>query len=149
MAHSDLPLKIARHMLENDLFSLWLGIEILEAAPGRSVLQMTVRKEMTNGFKVSHGGVAFSLADSALAFAAGSHGRIAMTIDSSISFFNAVKAGDCLTARAEEENLGSQTAVYNVNVSNQRDETVAVMRGTAYRTKKKFFEPYPGSEGSE
>ena len=130
--------RIARHMLENDAFSRWMGVEILEAAPGRSVLKAQVRDEMTNGFAVTHGGLIFSLADSTLAFAAGSRGRIAMTIDSSISYVKAVYSGDVLTAEAVEEHLGRQTGVYNITVKNQKEKVVALMRGTVYRTNREF-----------
>ncbi len=134
--------RIARHMLDNDAFSRWMGVEILETAPGRSVLRAQIRDEMTNGFAVTHGGLIYSLADSALAFAAGSRGRVAMTIESSISHIKAVYSGDVLTAEAEEVKLGRQTGVYNITVSNQNKKVVAVMRGTVYRTNREIeFDP--------
>lgn len=132
------PLQIARHILGNDPFSQWMGVEIIEAAPGRSVLTIDVRKEMANGFGVTHGGITFALADSALAFAAGSHGQIALALDNNITYIKPVRAGDTLTASAVEEHRGRQIGVYNITVKNQDKKIVAVMRGTVYRTGNSF-----------
>lgn len=126
-------------MLENDAFSKWMGVEIIEAEPGRSVLKIEVRKDMINGFSVTHGGITFALADSALAFAAGSHGRISLALDNKITYVKAVYEGDTITATAEEEHRGRQIGVYNITVKNQHEKTVAVMRGTVYRTSREFF----------
>ena len=131
--------KIARHMLEHDAFSKWLGVKIVEAEPGRSVLRIRIREEMVNGFGVTHGGVTFALADSALAFAAGSHGRISLALDNKVTFVKPVNTGDSLTAIAEEEHRGRQIAVYNITVKNQDDTIVALMRGTVYRTNREFI----------
>jgi len=125
-------------MLENDAFSRWMGIKIIEAAPGKSVLKVKIREEMINGFSVTHGGITFALADSALAFAAGSHGRISLALDNKITYVKAVYPGDTLIARAEEEHRGRQIGVYDVKVTNQDEKLVAVMRGTVYRTSREF-----------
>ncbi len=130
--------KITRHMLEQDSFSKWLGVNIVEAEPGRSVLRIRIRDEMVNGFGVTHGGVTFALADSALAFAAGSHGRVSLALDNKITFVKPVNTGDTITAIAEEEHRGRQIAVYNVTVKNQNNTVVALMRGTVYRTNREF-----------
>jgi len=138
MDKKELARKVAEHMLENDAFSKWLGIEIVDAAPGYSKLRMKVRDEMTNGFGITHGGVTFSLADSALAFAAGSHGTIAMALDNKITYVKAVNKGDVLTVESKEEHRGRQIGVYNITVTNQDGKTVAVKRGTVYRSGKEF-----------
>jgi acyl-CoA thioesterase len=138
MSDSNRALKIARHMLDHDAFSRLLGVEIVEAEPGRSVLRLQVRNEMVNGFGVLHGGVTFALADSALAFAAGSHGRVSLALDNKITFVKTANSGDTITATAEEEHLGRQIGVYNISVRNQEDQTVALMRGTVFRTNKNF-----------
>jgi acyl-CoA thioesterase len=127
---------IISKMYDNDLFSRWLGIERLEDAPGRSVLRMTVREEMTNGFKIAHGGISFSLADSALAFACNSRGKHAVSIDCSINHLKPVKAGDVLTASAEETSCGKTLATYDITVTNQEDVVVALFKGLVYRTKE-------------
>jgi acyl-CoA thioesterase len=121
-------------MYNHDAFSQWLGIERLEESPGRSVLRMTVRNEMTNGFGIAHGGITFSLADSAFAFASNSRGKKAVSIECSINHVKAVKAGDILTAIAQESSLSNKMAIYHVIITNQLTETVALFKGVVYRT---------------
>lgn len=126
-------------MMADDAFSQWLGIEVIDIKPGFAQLQMKVRPEMVNGFNVSHGGIAFSLADSALAFASNSYGRVALALENNISFTRKVMAGDLLTATTEELSIGNRIAVYNVTVHNQKNEKITFFRGTVYRTKEKHF----------
>jgi acyl-CoA thioesterase len=121
-------------MLERDAFSAWLGLKVVALEPGACTVRMTVRPEMVNGFGVCHGGVTFSLADSALAFASNTHGRVTVSVENSISYPAPVRLGDTLTAAATEETAGKRLAFYRVTVVNQRDETVALFRGTVYRT---------------
>lgn len=126
-------------MMTDDAFSQWLGIKILDIKPGYVRLSMEVRPEMTNGFKVSHGGIAFSLADSALAFASNSHGRVALALENNISFIRKVSEGDKLLATAEELSLGNRIGVYNITIINQDEIQVAAFRGTVFRTKELHF----------
>lgn len=126
-------------MLADDAFSQGLGIEVEDIKPGYAKLQMRVREEMVNGFEVSHGGVAFSLADSALAFASNSYGRVALAVENNISFVKKIKAGDILTAETDELSLGNRIAVYNVTVINQDNKQVALFRGTVFRTQENHF----------
>jgi acyl-CoA thioesterase len=128
--------RVVHDMLERDAFSEWLGIEVLEIAPGRSTAQMQVRSEMVNGFGVSHGGIAYSLADSALAFAANTSGKVTVAIENSISYPRSVGVGDVLTAVAEEESASNKLGFYRVVVRNQKDEIVSTFRGTVYKTPK-------------
>jgi len=128
-------------MLQRDAFSRWLALEVVALAPGACTVRMTVRDEMLNGFGVCHGGVTFSLADSALAFASNTHGRVTMSVENSISYPASVRGGDVLTAVATEETAGRRLAFYRVNVTNQRDETVALFRGTVYRTDQESGPP--------
>jgi acyl-CoA thioesterase len=123
-------------MYNGDAFSQWLGIERLEEGPGYSKVQMTVRPEMTNGFKIAHGGISYSLADSALAFASNGHGTQAVSLETSISHTKPVQAGDTLLAVAEEKNLSRKTGLYEVRITNQLEELVALFKGTVYRTGK-------------
>lgn len=125
---------IVDKMLENDPFSEWLGIEPLEIRPGRVTLQMTVRKEMLNGFGVCHGGISFSLADSAMAFASNTRGRVALALENNISYPARIVEGDILIASAEELSLGNRIGVYQVTISNGDGKKVALFRGTVYRT---------------
>ncbi len=129
---------IVDKMYNGDAFSQWLGIERIEERAGYSKLKMTVREEMTNGFKIAHGGITYSLADSALAFASNSHGRQAVSIETSISHTKAVHIGDILIAEAIELNLTNATGIYDIKVTNQNDEVVALFKGTVYRTKKEW-----------
>ena len=130
--------RIVDKMYNNDPFSLWLGIKRLEDNTGKSILQMTVRKEMLNGFSIAHGGITYSLADSALAFASNGHGKMAVSIETSISHTESVKEGDVLTAIAEEQSLSDKIGIYQVIVKNQNDKIVALFKGTVYRTKKEW-----------
>lgn len=126
--------EIVDKMYQNDDFSQWLGIEFLEVSEGECTIRMQVREEMTNGFDVAHGGISFSLADSAFAFASNSRGKKAVSIETSISHTRPVKSGDILTAHAFEKNLGQTLGIYEVRVSNQNEKTVALFKGTVYRS---------------
>jgi acyl-CoA thioesterase len=128
--------RVVRSMMAADRFSQSLGMEIVEIAPDRSVVTLTVRDDMVNGFGVSHGGVVFSLADSALAFASNTNGDVTMSIENGISYPAAVHVGDRLTATAELERATRRLAFYRVTVRNQHSESVALFRGTVYRTSK-------------
>lgn len=130
--------KIIDAMFAKDDFSKWLGIERLEEGPGYSKLKMTIRKEMTNGFDIAHGGITFSFADSAFAFASNSRGIHAVSIETSISHTKSLKTGDIITAEAFEKNLTRKTGIYNVEVKNQQNEIVALFKGTVYRTGKEW-----------
>ena len=138
MENKDLATKIVDKMYDNDWFSRWLGIERIIVAQGHCVLRMTIRKEMLNGFGSAHGGIAFSFADSALAFASNSHGRLSVALECSISFPIAVKEGDVLTCEAQELSLTHKTGTYLITIKNQKSENVAFFKGTVYRTSKEW-----------
>ncbi|HMC55932.1 MAG TPA: hydroxyphenylacetyl-CoA thioesterase PaaI [Gemmatimonadaceae bacterium] len=135
-AAQELAERVVRGMLERDEFSRWLGVDVLETAPGRSTVRMTVRPEMVNGFGVSHGGIVYSLADSALAFAANTNGNVTVAIENSISYPQPVRIDDTLTAVAEEESFTNRLGYYRVSVRNQNELLVAIFRGTVYKTKR-------------
>jgi len=126
-------------MFDSDAFSQWLGIEILDLDAGSALLQLTVRPEMTQGFGIAHGGITYSLADSALAFASNAHGIKALSVETSISHLLAVQSGDILTAKATEESLSNKFGLYHVKITNQEDKTVALFKGTVYRTSKEWL----------
>lgn len=129
---------IVDKMYNQDPFSQWLGIERLQDGPGISVLRMTVRDEMTNGFRIAHGGITFSLADSAFAFACNSPGKKAVSIECDINHLKPVHAGDVLIASAVEQSRSNKLGVYHIKVVNQKDETVALFKGLAYRTSEEW-----------
>lgn len=135
----DLPQKVVSKMYDSDWFSQWLGIERVKIEQGTCVLRMTVRKEMLNGFGIAHGGITYSLADSALAFASNSHGRMAVSVETSISHTAQLHEGDVITASAEEMSLSNKIGVYQITVRNQKDEIVALFKGTVYRTGKEWL----------
>ena len=130
------PRALVDHLMTRDAFSRWLGVEVLEAEVGRAVLRMTVRDEMVNGFGTSHGGIVFSLADSAFAFAINSGGLLSVAIDCLVSFPVAVMPGDVLTATAIEDSTSNRLAFCVVTVRNQHDAIVGHFRGTGYRTQR-------------
>ncbi|MFL5752336.1 MAG: PaaI family thioesterase [Bacteroidia bacterium] len=130
--------QVIQTMYNGDLFSKWLGIEILHVEEGSCSVKMKIRKEMLNGFGIAHGGISYSLADSALAFASNSHGRKSVSIETSISHTAQVKENDILTASAEQLSISDKIAVYQVKVTNQDQRTVALFKGTVYRTAKEW-----------
>jgi len=139
MSEQEKAEKIVRHMMEKDEFSRWLGIEIVELKPGYSKLKMKIKKEMLNGFGIAHGGITFSLADSALAFASNNYGRVAVALETNLAFPKPVYEHDELIAEAIEQSKSNNTGIYNVTVTNQDNVKVGIFRGTVYRTKKEFF----------
>jgi acyl-CoA thioesterase len=125
-------------MYKNDAFSQWLGLEIKEISDGYCKVEMQVRKEMTNGFEIAHGGITFSLADSAFAFASNSRGKHAVSIETAVSHTKPVFVGDILTATAKELNLTNKIGLYTVEVLNQMGHLVAHFKGTVYRMSKEW-----------
>ncbi|OAN63419.1 phenylacetic acid degradation protein PaaD [Balneola sp. EhC07] len=125
---------IIQSMMEKDAFSRWMEIEILESEPGYVKLSMEIRQEMCNGFGICHGGITFSLADSALAFASNSRGSVSVALENNINYTKKVEVGDTLIAETEEIQNGRTIGVYKIKVVNQNDDLVADFRGTVYRT---------------
>mgnify|MGYP000856008853 FL=1 len=129
---------VVSHMMEHDAFSRWLGISVLEIREGYSRIRMTIRPEMVNGFGIIHGGIAFSMADSAFAFACNNRNTLSVALDTSINFRKPVHIGDILTAVAIELHNGKSTGLYQVEIRNQKDHVVALFKGLCYRTDKKL-----------
>lgn len=127
------PEEIIAKMMAQDAFSQWLGIQIDETGVGYCRLSMRIRPEMCNGFSIAHGGITFSLADSALAFASNSRGRHALSIDTSIAHVKPLHPGEMITAHTKEIHISNKIAIYHVYVTNEADEQVAVFKGTVYR----------------
>jgi acyl-CoA thioesterase len=131
--------RVVEQMLEHDAFSRWLGIEVMHVAPNAATVRMTVRPEMVNGFGVCHGGITFSLADSALAFASNTHGHVTVSIENGIRYPAPIAPGDVLTATAVEQSASHRLAYFDVTVRNQKGVAVALFRGTVYRTSRAHF----------
>jgi len=130
--------KIVDLMFTNDAFSQWLGIERLRVAPGICDLRMTVRSEMLNGFAIAHGGISYSLADTALAFASNAHGLKCYSVETSISHVKMVVQEDVLTTVVEEKSLSNRIGLYHITVFNQNNEAVAFFKGTVHRSEKSW-----------
>ncbi len=128
--------EVVTHMMEHDLFSQWLGIEVLAVKEGYSKIQMIVREEMINGFGIVHGGIAFSLSDSAFAFACNNRNNLSVALDTSINFTKPIHVGDKLVAEATELHNGRSTGLYHITIKNQHDQVVALFKGTCFRTNK-------------
>lgn len=138
---SSIHQQVVSHMMENDYFSQWMGVEVLEIKEGYSKIRMAIRKEMANGFGIVHGGLPFSLADSAFAFACNNRNNLSVALDVTITFTKSVHVGDILTAEAKEVHNGRSTGVYLITVTNQKNETVALFKGTCFRTGKELISP--------
>ena len=135
----ELAKRVVDKMINSDAFSRWLGIEVLEITEGYCKLKMTVRKEMTNGFNIAHGGISYSLADSALAFAANSDGIQSLSVETSIAHTKKVMIGDTLIAETQEISKNEKNAVYNINITNQNNIEIAHFKGKVYRTEREWF----------
>jgi acyl-CoA thioesterase len=122
----------ARSMYAQDRASQALGMRILEIRPGYARLAMTVREDMVNGHKICHGGLIFTLADSAFAFACNTYDLVTVASSGSIEFLLPTRLDDELTAIAEERSRSKRTGVYDVAVHNQRGECVAMFRGRSH-----------------
>jgi acyl-CoA thioesterase len=136
ISKDELANEVIAQVMKDDLFSQWLGIEIIEIKEGYSKLKMKVRNEMINGLGIVHGGIAFSLGDTAFAFACNSRNNLSVALDTSINFLKPVHPGDELTAEAKEIHNGKSTGLYQITITNQRKHTVAIFKGTCFRTNK-------------
>ncbi len=138
--------KIPEKMLSQDPYSQWLDITILECEVGRCKVGMTVRKEMLNSMNKAHGGITYSLADTAFGFAANTHGKFAVSIETSINHIEAINEGDYLVAESVIEKVNTKLG-FNIievrrksKVESQTDELVALFKGVVYRTNKEWEE---------
>lgn len=132
----ELANNVVSRMMKDDTFSQWLGIEIIEIKEGYSKIKMRVRSEMMNGLGMVHGGIAFSLADSSFAFACNSRNNLSVALDTSINFIKPVHIDDELFAESKEIHNGKSTGLYQITITNQRHHTVALFKGTCFRTSK-------------
>lgn len=128
--------EVIEKMLQGDLFSQWMQIQVIEIKEGYSKLRLVVRQEMINGLDVVHGGIIFSLADTCFAFACNSRNHLSLALDVSVTYNKAAHPGDILVAEAREIHNGRRTGLYIITVTNQSNEHVALFKGTCYRTGK-------------
>lgn len=127
--------KIPHKMLSQDAYSTWLGIEILDSKIGYVKVGMTVRKEMLNSMGFAHGGITYSLADTAFGFTANTHGKYAVSIETSINHIEALVEGDYITAEATVDHQKTKVG-FNIVEVKRDNELVALFKGVVYRTAK-------------
>jgi acyl-CoA thioesterase len=132
------PGQIVAKMLEKDQFSHWLGIDVMEVSKGHCRLEMKIREDMTNGFGIAHGGISFSVADSALAFASNAGGRKSVSIETSISHLISLHVGDHIVVEANCESETEKLGHYHIKIFKKdlQDRPVALFKGIVYRTGK-------------
>lgn len=122
-----------RSHIESDPFCAELGIELVELDAGYATTEVTIRKSHRNFHGTPHGGLLYSLADSAFAAASNSRGETAVALETNISYLEAVEVGSTLTAVAEETHAGSRTAEYEVEITDEADDRIATFRGRVYK----------------
>ena len=136
--------RVAASMYTRDTATQALGIRVVRVEPGYAELTMVVRADMLNGHEICHGGFVFTLADSAFAYACNSYNLNTVASGCAIEFTAPAHRGETLTARAHERQLAGRTGVYDVEVANERGETVALFRGKSYRIKGHLIDETPG-----
>jgi len=126
-------------MWGNDVASQDLGMTIEVTKPGQAEARFEVRANMVNGYDICHGGFIFTLADSAFAFACNTYNRITLAASASIEFVRPARLGDKLLAKAAEVHRGGRTGIYDITVTNQDDDVVAIFRGRSHATREPVF----------
>lgn len=137
---ADLAKAVASEFYKADYAAQFLGIEVLDVAQGYAKLSMEVQEAMITGVGICHGGMTFTLADAAFAYACNSKNRKTVALSCNITFLKPVNLGDTLTAIAEEIQRGKRTGTYDVSIYNQHDDLVALFRGVGHDTQKPTFE---------
>jgi acyl-CoA thioesterase len=125
--------RAAKALFDGDRASQVLGMTIESCGPGRATVSMRIRPDMVNGHRICHGGLIFALADSAFAFACNSHGHNTVAAGAAIEFLAPGREGDLLQAIAQERWRAGKAGIYEIEVRNQRDETVALFRGRSHQ----------------
>ena len=128
--------KCAKHMYENDAASKALGIKLTQVTCGGAIAVMEVKDFMLNGHKTCHGGQIFTLADSAFAFACNSQNQAAVALSCTIDFVSPAFENDTLTATAQALHQGGRSGVYQIKITNQKQELIALFKGNSARIKQ-------------
>jgi len=139
MNEIEIAQKCCETMWGNDVASQDLGMTIEVTKPGQAEARFEVRANMVNGYDICHGGFIFTLADSAFAFACNTYNRITVAASASIEFVRPARLGDKLLATAAEVHRGGRTGVYDITVTNQDDDVVAIFRGRSHATREPVF----------
>lgn len=135
---NNIYLENAQKLYSQDAFSQWMGVKLIDIKENYCLIEMPIKAEMINGLKTVHGGITFSLADSALAFSSNNKGDAAVALNCYINFMKATRLGDTLRAESILMTDTRKTAVFDISVKNQNDELVAGFRGTVYKLGKKL-----------
>jgi acyl-CoA thioesterase len=139
MNEIEIAQKCCETMWGNDVASQDLGMTIEVTKPGQAEARFEVRANMVNGYEICHGGFIFTLADSAFAFACNTYNRITVAASASIEFVRPARLGDKLLATAAEVHRGGRTGIYDITVTNQDDDVVAIFRGRSHATREPVF----------
>ncbi len=131
---------VKKKMWDRDYFSQWLGIVLQEVAVGYCKANFTVRKEMLNGHGIVQGGVLFSVADAAFAFACNAQGKLTVALEVGVNFIKPAAEGERLTIEARALHHGRKTGVYDVRVTNEKEELVCLFKGTCYTSSKNILD---------
>ena len=144
MSPEDKAARVGQTMFVADLASReFMRMELVGCTPGRATMRMTVREEMLNGHRICHGGFIFTLADSTFAFACNSHNKVAVAAGCSIEFLKPGQLGDVLTCEGVEQVLQGRHGIYDMRVTNQRGEVVALFRGKSAQIAGTVFPEAP------
>jgi acyl-CoA thioesterase len=143
MAADELAAACVAHMLATDHASRSLGMKLESTGPGRACVSLEVTPAMANGFGICHGGIVFSLADSAFAFACNTYDDLSVAAAAQIDFLKSARVGDRLTATAQERSRGRRSGVYDVSVRNAAGEEIAVFRGRSASLGRRLLQASP------
>lgn len=134
----------AQALYQRDAAAQALGIRLLAVEPGQSLLSMTVTRDLCNGHDICHGGMLFTLADTAMAYASNSHNRVAVASSVNIDFLRSARYGDCLQAQAREVHRGGRKGSYQVDITNEADEVIAMFHGIVAYLDRSVLEEHTG-----
>ena len=134
------PFELAQYMLNQDFFSQWMGIKLIEVREKYCLIEMPIKQEMINGLKTVHGGITFAFADSALAFSSNNTNEASVALNCTINFTKAVKLGDTLFAESILISDTRKTGIYDISITNQDKVLVASFRGTVYKIERKVMD---------
>ena len=134
------PLELAQYMRNQDFFSQWMGIKLIEVREKYCLIEMPIKQEMINGLKTVHGGITFAFADSALAFSSNNTNEASVALNCTINFTKAVKLGDTLFAESILISDTRKTGIYDISITNQDKVLVASFRGTVYKIERKVMD---------
>jgi len=133
--------QVGQGMYQRDRASQAFGMTVEAIKPGQARLRMVVREDMLNGHQTCHGGLIFTLADSAFAFACNAYNRVTVALGAQITFIESAMLGDVLIAEAKEQSRTRRTGVYDVEVTTEDGRKIALFRGNAYETKGSVVAP--------